>query len=329
MLFLFRIGSRQVLIVISFVVSMLFSGCSHRSESELAVFKTLDESLSNSNLTISRSSDMVYASLKEKLTDPATSYKAEIWEAKAAIIKKISLDIFKYIEGLKENLKKEAGLKIHEGREIFSEGDDSAVEMLFDKKNKGKELFEKFHQYNKSIMAIDKDLDSTFRHSSELRYHFFDSSTNDYKLFVKSYFKNVPVVGALAFLNKIQNNIKITENRMMIFCNNKCATMVLICTFTSAIVAQSSTILRAGELLEITAGVGSFSWRETKPEIFVNGKAVEIDETGVAVSKLKSSPKPGKHYIPVRVTYIDQDQKKQTIEKTVEYTVVAGLQKMK
>lgn len=329
MLFLFISGRTPAFRLTTSLAIILFLGCSEKPKSELAVFKAVDESLGNSNLAISNSTDMVYAALREKLTDPAIVAEAEIWQPKATRIKKISFDMFKYIEELKVTLKKEAGLKVHEGREIFSEGDENVVEILFAKRNKGHELFEKLVEYRRNIFAVDKEIDSAFHYSPDLMVHLFDSTVDNPSLFVESFFENAPVVGALAFLSKIQNSIKITENKMMIFCNNKCRLSILICTFPYPIVNQSSSIVRAGEELEITAGMASFSWSVAKPEIIVNGKVVETDQTGIAVTKLKSSSRPGRHFIPVRITYIDQDQKKQTIEKTVEYTVTAELAEIK
>ena len=83
------------------------------------------------------------------------------------------------------------------------------------------------------------------------------------------------------------------------------------------IIVQSSTIVQAGEDLEITAGIGSFT-RAAKPEVKINRLNVPIDWTGVTTFKIKAPIKPGKHFIPVELSYTDQEEKKQTIPKIVE-----------
>jgi len=47
---------------------------------------------------------------------------------------------------------------------------------------------------------------------------------------------------------------------------------------------------------------------------------------GVAVCNLKARAKPGKYYVPVKIIYYDQDGRKQSIQKEIEYTV-ANIQK--
>jgi hypothetical protein len=88
-------------------------------------------------------------------------------------------------------------------------------------------------------------------------------------------------------------------------------------------VNQNMSYLKAGDKIEITPGVGSFS-RAAQPKIVINGKKIELNDMAVAITKIKVSDKPGKHFIPVQITYTDQGGRQQTISKDVEYMVVAG-----
>ena len=49
----------------------------------LNAFKTINESLEKTNNAVKLSSDRVFASLTEKISDPTTKAKAEIWQPKA------------------------------------------------------------------------------------------------------------------------------------------------------------------------------------------------------------------------------------------------------
>jgi len=61
------------------VFIVLFSpACADKIKTDINVFKALDASLVNSNITINKASQITYNSLEEKLTDFSTSEKAKI-----------------------------------------------------------------------------------------------------------------------------------------------------------------------------------------------------------------------------------------------------------
>jgi len=74
----------------------------------------------------------------------------------------------------------------------------------------------------------------------------------------------------------------------------------------SAIAAQNTTFLKSGELLEITAGVGSFSVA-ARPKITIDGKNIPLDPDGTAIYRIKAPGKPGKHVIPVKIEFVKPD----------------------
>jgi len=321
MVSLFRIVSKPILIAILFILVVFLSACSEKSENDLAVFKALDESLVNSNLTLARSSQTIYMSLEEKTRDPATSQKAMIWHPKAMVVKKYSSDIIDFIEILKDKLKKEAGFKKVAGKELFNENNMKAVNVLFNEKGMGKELHDKLKKFRRDILSIDIQMDSVFRQTLVVITKSFDTSSSKQQDFTGVFFTNIPVVAALAMLSKFQNNVKVNENRMITFCNNKIMSITYYTTY-SAIVAQSYSHVKAGEKMEITAGVGYFSVRDSKPEVTVDGKSIEIDESGVAVYKFEAPTKAGRYSMPVKINFIGEDGTPQVITKDVEYTVI-------
>ena len=80
-----------------------YSCSSGTSENDLAVFKTLNESLINANKGISRSNEEILVTLQGKFVDPVTHYKAGIWRPKAILIKTVSDTAINYIKGLNQN----------------------------------------------------------------------------------------------------------------------------------------------------------------------------------------------------------------------------------
>ncbi len=320
MLSFFKIGGNPFLLIVSLTIVISNLACSDNSENDLTVFKALDESLSNSNTTIQRSTETIYASLEQKLADPITATKAQIWYPKAMMIQKYAGDITAFIGDLKHRLKKAAGLKKENEKEIFNESNKGIVNSFFNENRIGDTLYQKLLKFKTDVLSVDIQMDTVFRQTLLLATRAFDLSNSDARNFTKTFFYSTPVVAALATLSTFQNNVRIIENRMISFCNNK----MICCSFFydvySAIIGQNSTYVRTGEQIEITAGVGAFS-KVAQPEILFGGKKVDIDETGTAVHKFNSPSKPGKYIVPVKISYTDQDGKKRTIEKAVEYTV--------
>jgi gliding motility-associated protein GldM len=267
---------------------------------------------------INQSNEIIYHGLEEKLNEPATSIRAGIWQPRAMQIQKLSREVVDYIENLKTELKKEAGLT---EKGSFKEDDVSAVNRLFSKKAKGEELYTKLIKYKQDVFAIDLLISNTFEKIITITVNEVTEKADGEKIFTKTAFTEIPTVAALAMLTKFQNNIRITENRTIMFCFEQITSYHHSHEIISAIVSLNSSYLQEGEEVQVTAGIGFFTGYYIKPEVIVNGKKIPINESGVAIAKFKAIGKPGKHFVPVQISYIDQDGSKQTITKTVEYTI--------
>jgi hypothetical protein len=147
-----------------------------------------------------------------------------------------------------------------------------------------------------------------------------DSSKSNQKILFQNYFNDASKISVIAMLNKLQNNIRINEERILTFCHEQIGSTGPSCTFISAISAQNKSIVQAGEKIEIYAGVGEFR-SGMKTEVFIYDKPVRLHDNAIAIYKLKAASKPGKYYVPVRINYTDQDGKEQTVAREVEYTV--------
>jgi len=280
--------------LITFLIS-----CSNKS-TDRATFQTLDEGLVNSNQVIDHSSRQIYLSLQEKLTDPATVEKAKIWVPKADTIRKFSHDLENYIEVLKEKVKQGPNLEAKEANDLYSA----------------------LINYKNNLMQLDSDMTAEFKSCLVLTNNPFDSGQINRKSFEKTFFDTVSSEATMSVLTKFQNNIKVNENKLLTFCLNRIPSFIDDENWIAVLVGQNTSYLKPGDKIEITAGVGSFTQRP-RPKFVIAGKEIPIDG-GVAIAKLKVSDKPGKHFIPVVVSYTDQDGKMETITKPVEYTVLGN-----
>jgi hypothetical protein len=283
-------------ILVLFTFSLIISGCSGKSGNEEAIIKALEESLEGSNKSINISSTTILKSLEEKTQDPATKDRADIWFPKASQIAKLSSEVFNYVEGLKKL------------EEVSSE--------------KIKELFVSLNKYRENVRNIDSSMRYDFGESLILVSNSFDSTGQTYKEFENKYFRNSTQAFTLAMLTKLQNNIKIIENKTLSYCHMKIGSLDgdNFDSF-STIVGQSSSYVKAGEQVKIMAGVGAFS-KTAKPQITINGRVVELGEEGFATYKFKASSKNGRHLVPVKISFLNlATGKDETHEVNVEYTV--------
>ncbi len=109
-----------------------------------------------SNDVITDKNKLTYESFAERLKDQTTHAQADAWAPKADEAKKLSADLFDYIETLKADLEKAAGT--HENhvtgkQEINADNLDAPIRLM-DKEGKGKELYTKLGDYKKNMLAL-------------------------------------------------------------------------------------------------------------------------------------------------------------------------------
>ena len=279
---------------------LIIASCSDRSNTDLEIIKTLNESIEYSNKNISASTIDVLSSFQKKLNDDGSRERAAVWYPKAQLIQKISKDAFDKIEKIKMKLDKQ-------GKKIVANDSMALYEILID--------------YKEKLLQVDPKLTNDFKRHLKIFTEAIDSSKNGQKYLLKNYFSGASMYVAKAMLVKLQNNIIINEHRMITYCYEKCAST---CgpwnEVYHAFVALNSSVVQPGERIEITAGMLSFTINQ-KPEVFVYGRLVTLSEDTFAHYKLKAASNPGKYYVPVKINYIDQNGKLNTIVKEIEYTV--------
>jgi len=285
-------------------------------------FKTVDNSLKQSNNVLTSSSGAVYESLNEMLKDPKTSEKAAIWKPRADKAKQLSAEVSKMIDDYKMALMKEADLDTETGE--FKEDNIDAATRLFDTKGEGAKLYAALENYKKNILAIDPEIAKSLAAKLPLNLEVPKSSTgkkltgDKVKDWTYSNFHMTPTVAALTMLSKYQNDVKNTENQVATFCASQVGAVKIVYDKFVPLIGTNSTYLMPGEELEVTAGLGAFN-ASVKPEITINGAPVAVDEAGVAMKSFKVGSS-GK--VNVNVTYVDPNTgERKVTTKSIDYTV--------
>ncbi len=282
----------------------------------------LHKSLESSILLINKSSENFYYELDNKQYFPATTYKAQIWVPKSKRVYELTKELFNYIEGLKTELKKQSSTKKDSSEKSYYGEDKQVVKRLFINQKKGNELKNKIMEYRARLLCCDSMIRKEFAEVVSAVTQKLDTSELD-KDFSEYFSQKINIGEALLLLTKLQNNIKVVENQLISFCNLHVADNRFITESYSqyaVIVGQSSSIVKPKETIVITSGVGSFT-RNLDLNFIIAGREVKVNDYNQAVYKFKASLKSGKHFVPVVISYTDQDGKKQIIEQTIEYTV--------
>ncbi len=281
----------------------------------LEAFKTVDTSLKNSTSSITKSNDVLYKSLTDKLTEPQSAEKAKIWQPKALMAQELSSKMSGYIDDLKQQLKQGAGLK-EDGS--FKEDNLDASTRLFETKAKGAELEQKLMEYKEAMLNIDSSIRTQFANNFPVTVEVPKGQEGKVRSFTSTYFHMTPTVAALTMLSKFQNNVKNAENQVVTHCHNQIGQVILHMDQAGILVGQSSNYLMPGQELTVTAGVGAYS-SAASPRISINGNGVAVNEgQGTYKTTVNGS---GEHSINVSVTFKDENGKDVTKNETIKYVV--------
>ena len=286
----------------------------------LNAFKTVNNSLEETNKVVNQSTTDVMASLQEKLKDAGTAEKAKIWLPKAQQVQKMTADLNTYIQGLKDKILTEAGADYSKRTTSDSAYKDDNLDIatrLMVEHGEGKNLLAKLTQYKKDVLAVDPEIAKSFDKSLPIHLEKPRTKNKGNNTWEAAYFRMVPTVAALTILSKFQNDVKTSENKVITFCHEQVGKVSFRFNQYEAIVGQNSSVLLAGQELEIHAGLAAMN-SDQKPTVSVNGANVPLDAQGLAVWKQRVN---SSGRVPVKVTYRDQDGNLKDKTVNVEYTV--------
>ena len=289
-------------------------------------------------MNMARENKRIYSEMENKLSDPQTKSKAEIWEPKTIKVGGLSSDIKYFVDELIVKLKKNAGHIAGSSWDIYNEADKKSVKLLFEDQNEAAELSHKLTAYKYAVISVIKPeefADNPARQKDLIDFRnlleksiltdtdipLLNNKAGDKKIDrISTYFQNTTALGALTILWKMQNDILYAENVVLNYFNVNTVTNFDGYVVYKPLVHQSSSSLKKGQLLEINAGIGAFS-EAARSKITIGNKVIEPDDNGISTYSLKADKKPGKYYIPVTIEFIKPDGSIASITKNVEYIV--------
>jgi hypothetical protein len=91
-------------------------------------------------------------------------------------------------------------------------------------------------------------------------------------------------------------------------------------TVFAPLININRSFVKPGEVIRITAGIGSFSVL-AKPGITIAGNAVPLVASSFAYYEFKAPSRPGKYSIPIKLEYYKPDGSKALNEQDITYMV--------
>jgi len=314
------------------IMVLLLVGC--RPEENPGQLNAVNQSLERVNNVLNDENTLLSQILQEKQKDPRTTSSAAIWLPKANKIHQYADSISEMIKDLKGELIKESdSLK----REYVT-----VVKQLYDDNGAGNQLLKKLAAFKDSIPAvicgqrsmddsvaqayISKDINSLLK-AIPLLPGYGDSLSADQRLqygkkWLNENFGRSSSLMAMMMLNKIENDVLLTQKILIEYCNMKVVSTFCGYNVFHAIASLSSSYVKRGQEIEVSAGVGQFS-SASKPRIIINGKEIDLDAEAIAVYRFTATGEPGKHRIPVEIEYTKPDGSKEIVSTSREY-IIAG-----
>jgi hypothetical protein len=302
---------RRIIFWYSSIVMLVLASCSHSvHEKDILLYQSMIEGLRNSNDRLEESNRLLMHSIKAKLEVRESYESAKLWNPKSLMVKDLSDDMHHYIQQLKEN--------------FYDTINKPNSNYIMDELGNSNKLYDKLQEYKINLFKIDSGMTAELRNNYTATTRRFDL-TEEKKDFSKAFFDNVPPARAIAVFYKFQNNVRIIENDMLIYCNKKAAGEDGWCGWgrdmQEIITNQSVSHAKPGEKIEIKVGFGNFV-REMGVKIIIDGKEAKQEFDGRGVTSIKASNKPGMHTIPVKVEFTDwRTGLNQWWEKQVYYYV--------
>ncbi|MDO8997719.1 MAG: gliding motility protein GldM [Sediminibacterium sp.] len=287
----------------------------------LNAFKTVDKSLMTATGVAEKKNSEIFKSFQKKIEDPTTRDKAEVWLPKAQKAKTLSDEVYNYIEALKAELKREAGLKMVDGKEDFKEDDLDAATRLFvsappSGKGKGKELFDKLANFKKLLLEIDPEMAAAIGTNLPLDLPAVKSE-KDKEEWAYTFFHMTPTVAGITMLSKFQNDIKNSESQAVEFCHKEIGQVELVYDQFQAIANANASYVMPGEEIIINAGVGAFN-SASQPRVSVDGATATPTPDGSFEYKFRPTGSGSKN---VTISFVKPDGTTASVTKEIKYTV--------
>jgi hypothetical protein len=314
--------------MIPVVILIILAGC--RPEENPDQLMAVNQSLEYANVVMQEASNMVYEELLERQKDPRGADHPALWLSRAKQIKQYADSLGSFIKNMKSELITQSDSLKKDYVEL--------TKQLHSEDGVGQQLLNKLTDFKDSasgILTPDERKLEYYRRSEighiletgPLLPAYWDSLPADKKIdykkkWLEKSFGRTSALMAMIMLNKIEADVLATEKEFITYCNFRASFHGCILGYDlfKAVAILSSSYVKAGQSIDVTAAVGQFT-DAMKPRITINGKEIQIGEGATAVYKFIATGKPGKYTVPITFQYYKPDGTRDSISTTREYII--------
>lgn len=277
--------SARILLVVA-----LFAACKQHNDN--AGLKMLSQGLTNSNEHIAASNFILYREYEEKSTDPMFATFNLKWFPKSQKIKEYTVQIIREID-----------LQLEKNTLQVQLQQNDLYNKLLDYKHN---LINVLGPSEIPVLPLDNDITDT----SMIKKQQFDSLLNNSNSSMQR-----------AILNKIKNDILLSEYKLLFYGLASTSQPPVHYEERSLIAALNSSYFKSGDTMELMAGMGRFSAKDS-PRIIVNDKEIPVKHYGRTNHFLPVTGKPGKYILKVKLEYTKPDGTIEYAIKNLSYTIL-------
>ncbi|SFD29948.1 gliding motility-associated protein GldM [Chitinophaga sp. CF118] len=245
----------------------------------LNAFNIVNNSIITSNGSITDKNNITYAQFEKQMA--ADAAKAAPFKEKADQVKKLSAEMYVYLDTLKETIIRESGGR-NEFGDVKSKDNLDAPTRVMENRKQGPELEKRLTELRAKLLTyVDPKAKATFEKTLPLHVVIGKSNGDEHgpknKTWTQYHFNMVPTIAAVTILSKFQNDIKNSESLII----DDLLAQISVNDFKfdkiRPFVSLNSKNLMEGQTLTASIAVGAYS-STVNPEIVVNGSSVTATE---------------------------------------------------
>jgi gliding motility-associated protein GldM len=244
----------------------------------LNAFNIVNNSINTSNTSITAKNDVTYLQFAKQMDIDAA--KAGPFKLKADEVKKLSSEMYVYLDTLKETIVRESGGRNEFGDVTHKDNLDAPTRVMENRKQ-GPELEKKLTELRTKLLSlVDPKEKAAFEKSFPLHVEIGKSNGNEHggkKTWTSYHFNMVPTIAAVTILSKFQNDVKNSESLIIDYLFKRIGDQDFKFDKIRPFVSLNSKNLMEGQTLTAQIAVGAYS-STVNPEIVVNGSSVTAAE---------------------------------------------------
>jgi hypothetical protein len=279
------------------VIVVLLVGC--RPEENREQLKAVNQSLEYANGVMQDANNLVYYDLNSKEKDPQTANVLAVWNPRVKQIRKYADSIKALIRGIKVELIKQSDSLKRDYVDVTNQlhSTDGVGYLLLNKLSTFKDSIPTIITLNEKDRTYSNNIISELLQTIPLLSGYREDLTADQKSnygrkWLEESFGRSTSLMAMLMLNKLKSDVLATEKTVIDYCNSQMAIDPVIYDKHTAITSLSSSCVKAGQPIDLTVGMGSFT-NDLNSRITIDGKEVKLMTMQLLFIKLLPKGPPG------------------------------------